>query len=66
MSTQDKARALMQRHYQQVKHRQQSMLGRTGQELGMPVEIANYWNPIQGKLNPMARVLYNRNHVTFS
>lgn len=66
MYTQEKARALMQRHYHLVKHRQQSILGRTVQELGMSAEIANYWNPIQGKLNPTDRVLYDRNNVTFS
>lgn len=56
MSTQDQARALMSRRYQKVKNRQQSILGRTAQELGMFDEISNYWNPVQGKLDTSARL----------
>lgn len=66
MSTQEKARALMQRRYELVKRRQQSILGRIGQEIGCRHEISNYWNPIQGKLNPTNVSIYGRNHVTFS
>ncbi len=66
MTTQEKARALMQRHYQAIKNRQQSMLGRTGEELGLPGEISHYWNPIQGKINPSAWKSYDRSNVTMS
>ena len=66
MTTQDKARALMQRHYQAIKNRQQSMLGRAGEELGLPGEISRYWNPIQGKINPGAWKSYDRSNVTMS
>lgn len=66
MSIQEKARLLMQGHYGFVKHRQQSILKRTGQELGMSSEISNYWNPIQGKLSIVARDMYDRCNVTLS
>lgn len=64
MSTQDRARALMSRRYQMVKNRQQSILGRTAQELGMSDEISNYWNPVQGKLDVTARMIYGKSHTT--
>lgn len=66
MTTQEKARALMQRHYQIIKNRQQSMLGRAGEELGLPGEIRHYWNPVQGKINPSAWASYDRSNATMS
>lgn len=66
MSTQDKARALMMHHYQIIKNRQQSMLGRVGEELGLPGEVSNYWNPIQGKIDPTARMTYDASNATMS
>ena len=63
MSTQDRARALMSRRYHSVKNRQQSILGRTAQELGMSDEITNYWNPVQGKLDFTARRIYDGSNV---
>lgn len=59
MSTQDKARALMQRHYHTVKNRQQSMLGRTGEEIGLTGEVSDYWNPLQGKIDPGKRAAFD-------
>ena len=47
MSTQQQARALMMRHHQMVKNRQQSMLGRAAAEIGVDVE-KDYWTTIQG------------------
>jgi hypothetical protein len=66
MSTQEKARALMMRHYQLVKNRQQSMLERVGEEIGLPEEASNYWNPIQGKIDPTVRATYDRSNATMS
>ncbi|MEM7553034.1 MAG: hypothetical protein AAF378_02870 [Cyanobacteria bacterium P01_A01_bin.84] len=63
MTTQDKARALMQQHYCLVKRRQQSVLERTAQELGLRHEVGKYWNPVQGKLNPLARESYDASVV---
>lgn len=48
MSTQDQARALMMRHHQMVKNRQQSMLKRTAAELGLTADD-EYQSRIQGK-----------------
>ncbi|MEM9923193.1 MAG: hypothetical protein AAF915_05475 [Cyanobacteria bacterium P01_D01_bin.50] len=66
MTTQEKARALMQDRYQVIKNRQQSMLGRTGSELGLSGETSRYWNPIQGKINPSAWKSYDRSNATMS
>ncbi|KOP25383.1 hypothetical protein ACE1AT_27480 [Pelatocladus sp. BLCC-F211] len=66
MSTQDKARALMMRHYQLIKNRQQSMLERAGEELGLPGEISHYWNPTQGKIDHNARMNYDRSNAAMS
>ncbi len=66
MSTQDKARALMQRHYHLVKNRQQSMLGRTGEEIGLTGEVSDYWNPVQGKIDPSKRAAYDRSNASMS
>jgi hypothetical protein len=66
MSTQEKARTLMMGHYRQVKNRQQSMLERAGKEIGLPGEVSDYWNPIQGKLDPSARMNYDRSNAAMS
>ncbi len=66
MSTQEKARALMTRHYQLIKNRQQSMLERVGEELHLPQEISHYWSPIQGKISANARKNYDRSNVAMS
>ncbi|AKG24226.1 hypothetical protein [Calothrix sp. 336/3] len=66
MSTQEQARALMMRHYQLIKNRQQSMLERTGEELGLPGDRSRYWNPIQGKIDPSVRITSDRSNVGMS
>ncbi|MBF2065122.1 MAG: hypothetical protein IGS39_11975 [Calothrix sp. C42_A2020_038] len=66
MSTQEKARALMQSHYQSVKNRQQSMLGRTGKEIGLTGEVSDYWNPVQGKIDPSKSATYDRSNASMS
>jgi hypothetical protein len=66
MSMQERARALMVRHYQMIKNRQQSLLERAGEELGLPGEVSHYWNPIQGKIDPSNRVTYDRSNATMS
>ena len=40
MSIQDQARALMVRHRQMIRNREQSMLSRQAHEIGMPSESA--------------------------
>jgi predicted solute-binding protein len=66
MSIQEKSRALMVRQHQQVKNRQQSMLMRAAQELGLPEEAAHYWNPIQGKIDQATRVIYGSSQAAMS
>ncbi|WP_016950517.1 hypothetical protein [Anabaena sp. PCC 7108] len=66
MSIQEKSRALMVRQHQQVKNRQQSMLMRAAQELGLPEEISHYWNPIQGKIDSTTQSLYSSSHASMS
>jgi hypothetical protein len=65
MSTQQQARALMMRHHQMVKNRQQSMLNRAAAEIGVEVE-ENYWSTIQGKPQSSFRVTYDRSHASLS
>ncbi len=65
MSTQQQARALMMRHHQMIKNRQQSMLERTAQEIGVAVE-AEYWSNIQGKPHSSFRETYDRSNASFS
>ncbi len=66
MSIADKSRALMVREHQQVKNRQQSMLMRAAQELGLPEEASHYWNPIQGKVDANTRMIYGPSHASMS
>ncbi len=66
MSIADKSRALMVREHQQVKNRQQSMLMRAAQELGLPEEVSHYWNPIQGKVDASSRMIYGPSHASMS
>jgi len=66
MSIQEKSRVLMVRQHQQVKNRQQSMLMRSAQELGLPEETCHYWSPIQGKVDPTTQSLYSRSGATMS
>ncbi|MEH2141264.1 hypothetical protein [Nostoc sp.] len=66
MSIADKSRALMVREHQQVKNRQQSILMRAAQELGLPEEASHYWNPIQGKVDANTRMIYGSSHASMS
>ncbi|MFN6570689.1 hypothetical protein A6770_09250 [Nostoc minutum NIES-26] len=66
MSIQEKSRALMVRQYHQVKNRQQSMMMRAAQELGLPEEASHYWNPIQGKIEHTTRLIYGSSHAAMS
>ncbi len=65
MSTQQQARALMMRHHQMIKNRQQSMLGRAASEIGVEVE-PDYWSTIQGKPQSSFRATYDRSHAALS
>lgn len=66
MSTQQQARALMMRHHQTIKNRQQSMLNRTAAEIGLDVDQNEYWSVIQGKPHPTFRKTYDRSNASLS
>ncbi|MBE9211847.1 MAG: hypothetical protein HC836_11485 [Richelia sp. RM2_1_2] len=66
MNTQEKARALMQGHYQTIKNRQQSMLERAGEQIGLPEGMSRYWNPVQGKITPGGWMSYDSSCATMS
>ena len=66
MSTQDQARALMVRHHQIIKNRQQSMLTRSAAEVGMPSESTHFWNHIQGKPHSSFSASYDRSGASLS
>lgn len=66
MSASDQARALMSRHHQQIKRRQQALLGRVNAEVGMPGEAAPYWGHIQGKPSASAQRSYDRSGAALS
>lgn len=59
MSTQDQARALMMRHHQMIKNRQQSMLSRAAAEVGLEAD-AEYQSRIQGKFPGSFTADYDR------
>ncbi|MFN9175985.1 MAG: hypothetical protein ACK58N_16140 [Synechocystis sp.] len=65
MSTQQQARALMMRHHQFVKNRQQSMLSRAAAEIGVEVE-KDFWTTIQGKPQSSFRETYDRSGASLS
>lgn len=66
MSTQEQARALMMRHHHLIKNRQQSMLGRAAQEVGLGIDSVDGWSHTQGKLNPSFRNNYDRSGASLS
>ena len=66
MSTQEQARALMMRHHHAVKNRQQSMLNRAANEVGLDVDNVSYWDSIQGKPNSGFRTSYDRSRASLS
>lgn len=65
MSTQDQARALMMRHHQIVKNRQQSMLNRAAAELGIMAD-GDFENRIQGKFPANFQADYDRSNASLS
>lgn len=65
-STEDKARMSMMNRHRSVKQRQQSMLARLATEAGLPVEAAQYWNHIQGKVHPSFWATYSRSGAAAS
>ncbi len=65
MSTQNQARALMMRHSLMVKNRQQSMLTRANEEVGLD-PTADGCTTIQGKVRSDVRMSYDRSGASMS
>jgi hypothetical protein len=65
MSAQEQARSLMMRHHHLIKNRQQSMLGRAAEEMGLSVDVDN-WTHTQGKPDPSFRATYDRSNASLS
>lgn len=63
MSSLDRARALMTQRHHAVKHRHQSLLGRSSVTMSLAPDAANRWTHIQGKL---ASDNYDRSPATMS
>jgi len=66
MSIQAQARALLSRHHQMIRNREQSMLLRAVEEIGLDVDVTRYHSHIQGKTPPNFSQAYDRTHATMS
>ena len=66
MSIQTQARALMSRHHQLIRNREQSMLLRTVADIGLDVDVTRYHSHIQGKTPANFRQAYDRDHAAMS
>ena len=66
MSTQTSARALMMRHNQKIRNREQSMLSRAVSQIGIDIDVSKYHNHIQGKIPSTFRATYARSSASMS
>jgi hypothetical protein len=66
MSIQTKARALLNRHHQMIRNREQSMLLRTAAEIGFDVDAIHYYSHIQGKTPAQFSQAYDRSRTAMS
>lgn len=60
------ARVMMLGHQHALKIRQQAMLERAAEEVGLNADIASHWDRIQGKVHPSFRESYDRSPATMS
>ncbi len=65
MSTEAQARDLMMRHHHTAKHRQQAMLTRANEEVGLD-PTADGCTTIQGKIRSDVRASYDRSNASMS
>jgi hypothetical protein len=66
MSIETKARALLNRHHQMIRNREQSMLLRAVEEMGLDIDATHYHSHIQGKTPSNFSQAYDRDRVTMS
>jgi hypothetical protein len=60
------ARRLMAGHQRAIRIRQQAMLVRGTERVGLHTNVRNFWNRIQGKVHPTFRLTYDRTRVSMS
>lgn len=65
MSPQEQARALMIRHQQMNKNREQCALSRAAAEVGMPAEAAELWSHVHNRSHAASNA-YNPSNVGMS
>jgi hypothetical protein len=66
MSTREQARALMMRHHQLIKNRQQCLLSRAAAEVGLHTDENTYQGRIQGKFPSTFQADYDPSHAALS
>ena len=66
MSIQASARALMVRHNQKIRNREQSMLSRAVTQIGIDIDTSKYHSHIQGKIPSAFRTTYERSNASMS
>ncbi len=60
------SRSLMMGHQRAIRIRQQAMLVRGIEQIGLQANVRGFWNRIQGKVHPTFRLNYDRSHVSMS
>jgi hypothetical protein len=60
------SRSLMMGHQRAIRIRQQAMLVRGIEQIGLHANVRGFWNRIQGKVHPTFRLNYDRSHVSMS
>ncbi|MEN9220924.1 MAG: DUF4278 domain-containing protein [Thermostichus sp. BF3_bins_97] len=60
------SRSLMMSHQRAIRIRQQAMLVRGVEQIGLHANVRSFWNRIQGKVHPTFRLSYDRSHVSMS
>ena len=66
MSVKQQARFLMSRHHQLIRNRSQSMLLRTGAEVGLDTDVTGYHSHIQGMTPHQFAQNYDRGTTAIS
>lgn len=66
LTVRDRARSLVAANQKFIKDRQQTLLRRSADEVGLVIDASHYWDQIQGKVHPDFRAVYDRSNVAFS
>ncbi|MGQ9837360.1 MAG: DUF4278 domain-containing protein [Cyanobacteriota bacterium] len=60
------SRSLMMSHQRAIRIRQQAMLARGVEHIGLHANVRQFWNRIQGKVHPTFRLNYDRSRASMS